>query len=88
MVYVDKLFSTRAFRSNRWRHSQACHLFADTVEELHRFAQRIGLKRSWFQDNPRFPHYDLTAGKRSQAVRSGAKEVVLREYLMKKRDSG
>jgi len=25
-------------------------MFADTLEELHEFAQKIGMKREWFQD--------------------------------------
>jgi hypothetical protein len=29
------------------------------IEELHEFAQSIGLKREWFQDHPRHPHYDV-----------------------------
>lgn len=35
------------------------HLVADTVEELHEFATQMGLKREWFQDHPKHPHYDL-----------------------------
>ena len=33
------------------------HLMADDINYLHLFAQRIGLKKNWFQNN-RFPHYD------------------------------
>jgi hypothetical protein len=36
------------------------HLVAETLDDLHEFAQAIGLKREWFQDHPRHPHYDLT----------------------------
>ncbi len=41
-----------------------CHLFADTLDELHAAARMLGLKRSWFQCQPtgRHPHYDLTGG--------------------------
>ena len=42
-------------------------------EELHEFAQRIGLKRAWFQDG-RHPHYDCTTpNMRGKAIRFGAK---------------
>ena len=52
-----------------------CHLFADgPLEELHQFAQGIGLKRAWFQDGS-IPHYDLVASMRAKAVASGAVEV-------------
>ena len=35
------------------------HLIADSLSELHSFAGRIGLKRSWFQGGSRYPHYDI-----------------------------
>lgn len=54
-----------------------CHLWADTPEELHALARRIGLKRAWFQDRPGFPHYDLTPGRRALALRAGAVEGVI-----------
>jgi alkanesulfonate monooxygenase SsuD/methylene tetrahydromethanopterin reductase-like flavin-dependent oxidoreductase (luciferase family) len=47
---------------------------ADTLAELHEMAERIGLKRAWFQEHPRFPHYDLTRNKRRMAVKCGAIE--------------
>jgi hypothetical protein len=51
------------------------HLMADTVDELHAFAARLGLKREWFQDHHMHPHYDLSPNKRAQALRLGAKFV-------------
>ncbi len=37
------------------------HMVSTTSEEdLHRFAHRIGLKRSWYQAHDKHPHYDLT----------------------------
>jgi hypothetical protein len=75
-VYVDELVgygqapkpgSERYFGNGK----QSCHLGADTLEELHEFAARLGLKRGWFQGG-RLPHYDLTPNKRAQAVRLGA----------------
>ena len=58
------------------------HLVSDTsLEELHRFAQGIGLKREWFQGD----HYDLTGYiMHSKALRAGAKAVSTR-YLTKQR---
>ena len=77
MVYVDPL------RDNGWRlrgnRTPNCHLFADTSEELHAFAERLGMRRSWFQDDPRLPHYDLTPARRAEAVRLGAREMTRRE---------
>jgi hypothetical protein len=45
---------------------------ADTIEELHAMASKIGLKRSWFQPKKRFPHYDVSESKRLMAIRHGA----------------
>jgi hypothetical protein len=42
------------------------------LSELHAMAQRLGLKRAWFQDKPGTPHYDLTPTKRTQAIKLGA----------------
>lgn len=76
-VYVDPLFGTTPYRKSeneRWNWQHACHLIADTEEELHAFASRLGLQRAWFQPKSS-PHYDLTANKRAQALRLGAVEV-------------
>lgn len=49
------------------------HLRADTPDELHAFAQQIGLRREWYQDRPRLWHYDITtASKQRRAIRAGA----------------
>jgi Protein of unknown function (DUF4031) len=50
------------------------------LEELHAFAKRIGLKRSWFQDHARLPYYDLNERRRSLAVHAGAIELSRREF--------
>jgi hypothetical protein len=34
------------------------HLFADDTGELHTFARKVGLSRSWFHTLP-IPHYDV-----------------------------
>ena len=71
-VYVDEVRKHGGSGSFQWEHS--CHLYADTVDELHAFAAGLGLKRAWFQDREGFPHYDLTVGKRALAVKRGAAE--------------
>lgn len=58
-----------------WPWSMACHMFADEAGELHRFAERIGLKRSWFHKGSSMPHYDLTRSKRKKALAAGAVEA-------------
>lgn len=77
-VYVDK-------ERNQFRGMIMCHMFADTISELHVMAGKVGLRRSWFQPFS-FPHYDVGLGKRAMALRSGAIEVDRREgYQIRKR---
>ena len=52
-----------------------CHLFADTSEELHEMAARIGLKRSWYQRGEVLEHYDVSLSKRKLAIQCGAVEI-------------
>ena len=74
--YVDPLFDTRGW-SDQWPFPEACHLMADSDEELHALAARLGLKRAWHQPRPphSVSHYDLTRRKRRAAVMAGAIEV-------------
>jgi hypothetical protein len=54
-----------------------CHMIADTPDELHAMADRIGVARRWFQAPPKasFWHYDIAKSKRALAVEAGALEV-------------
>ena len=73
MILVDPV---RRHPSGEW-----CHMVSDeSVEELHEFAARIGLKREAFQNASR-PHYDLRRSKRRLAVRMGAQEVGMRDLV-------
>jgi hypothetical protein len=61
-------------------------MWADTVEELHCFAARIGIRREWFQNHLRrngcrFPHYDLHPARRAAAVNLGVIELDRRQTL-------
>ena len=47
---------------------------ADSDEELHAMADKIGHRREWFQPHPRGNHYDLTPPRRALAVKYGAIE--------------
>jgi hypothetical protein len=70
-VYVD-----HAFAYGEWgRWSGGGHLQADTTEELHAFADRMGMRREWFQSKPsrtENDHYDLTEKGRALALELGA----------------
>lgn len=79
-VYVDPLFRCvsrdRQARQVGAKHGHLwSHLFADTLEELHAMADRIGMRRAWFQDHGRLPHYDLVPPRRAAAVAAGAIEL-------------
>lgn len=66
-VYVDDAIWS-------WQGRKWCHLLADDIDELHRFARTLGLHRISYQGPPRTakPHYDLTAMERSRALAYGA----------------
>jgi hypothetical protein len=75
MIYVDSLCN------HGWKYGHSCHLFADTPEELHDFAKKIGLKKDWAQKSRSgILHYDLTANKRVLAVKNNAKELTRIEF--------
>ena len=75
-VYVDDALIPAEERNGPIRHnSRWSHLMADTLEELHAFARRLGMRPEWFQDHPRHPHYDLTEGKRHRALQFGARHI-------------
>lgn len=58
-----------------------CHMIADTDDELHAMAQRIGVHRRWWQSPAKSSgsHYDIALSKRALAVRHGAVQITLRQ---------
>lgn len=79
-VYVDQLMG--CLPTKKWPYKKASHLTADSEEELHTFATKLGLQRAWFQNKHRNPvmwHYDISESKRRLAVQLGAKELTWRE---------
>jgi len=67
-VYVDD--AIWAWHGRKW-----CHLLADEIDELHRFARQLGLQRTSYQGPPKTsaPHYDLTSYERRRAIALGAR---------------
>jgi len=58
-----------------------CHMIADTDEELHAMAARIGVARRWWQSPEKTSgsHYDIALSKRALAVAAGAVPITLRQ---------
>jgi hypothetical protein len=50
-----------------------CHMLADTPDELHAMADRIGVKRKWFQRKASAPHYDICKSRGALAVSATGK---------------
>lgn len=72
-VYVD---SMRA----RFGRMIMCHMIADTDDELHAMADRIGVSRRWHQAPPKHDsHYDIALSKRAIAVQHGAVPITWRQ---------
>jgi hypothetical protein len=75
-IYVDEI---KIHPSGEW-----CHLMADSDEELHTFAAKLGMSRSWVHHHRGrvdVLHYDLRPSKRALAIQLGATEVKTKDYL-------
>lgn len=75
-VYVDEC--ALKFRGGLWS-----HMVADSLHELHTFAERLHLKREWFQHATLYPHYDVTQSVRAKAVALGAQVCDKRTVVSK-----
>lgn len=80
-VYVDDMYK---YPAGEFRRMKMSHMVADSLEELHEMARRIGIARRWFQDPTTMPkvshpHYDICKSKRELAIMLGAKEMAWRD---------
>ena len=85
-VYVDRA-------ANAFGRMSMSHMIADTPEELHAMATRVGLQRQWFQAPPKasFWHYDIAQSKRVLAINAGVIDcdrVAFVGHLRRIRESG
>jgi hypothetical protein len=78
-VYVDHYFA-------QYGRMQMSHMIADSLEELHAMADKIGVARKWFQKHASIPHYDVCKSKRELAIKLGAISVERRDFVMKMRE--
>lgn len=66
-VYVDNMRAP-------YRGMKMCHMVADSMDELLAMADKIGMKREWFQPLSH-PHFDVSLTRRAAAVAHGAIQV-------------
>lgn len=87
MVYVDSItaYPAEMVKGAARKHGvRWCHMWAsdaESLEELHRIAAAIGMRRDWFQDRAGFPHYDLVPQIRADALEAGAVEMELKTWI-------
>jgi hypothetical protein len=74
-IYVDDM-------RLRYGRMIMCHMIADTEQEMHDFADHIGVKRRWFQRD----HYDICLRTKARARQYGAIEVTRRAMVRLRRD--
>jgi len=79
-ILIDS-FMNGARGPYHFRHRRCGHLVSDTsIEELHAFAENLGMRREWFQRRS-IPHYDLTGERYELALARGAALVSSRELV-------
>ena len=76
-VFVDDfLLAATIAHGRRVVRGRWSHLMADTTDELAEFATQLRLSSAWIQKpNTPHEHYDITAGKRTQALQLGAVDI-------------
>lgn len=72
MILVDN--ANISYNGKIWH-----HMTSDaSLDELHEFAEKLGLKREWFQDKDKYLHYDIVNSKFELAISLGARPVDVR----------
>lgn len=73
-VYVDDMEAV-------YGRMKMCHMLADSDEELHAMAARIGVAQKWWQSPLKTSgsHYDIALTKKALALAAGAKAITYRE---------
>lgn len=67
-MYVDNM-------RRKYRRMIMCHMIADSEEEMHNMATKIGVARKWYQGD----HYDICLDKKKKAIENGAILVSMKE---------
>ena len=80
MIYVDMA---------KWKKPNGrvsyCHMAADSLDELHKFASVIGVGEWFFHSSSTLKHYDLSEMNRALAIQNGALEISSKDLVRKAR---
>ena len=79
MIYVD----AATWKKSRTGRKSYAHMVADSLDELHEFAIKIGVKKHFFHRSKVAPHYDITSEQHVVAMANGAELVDSRVVLQK-----
>ncbi len=71
-VYIDDMYR---YAFGAFKGMRMSHMIADSDEELHAMAARIGMKREWFQGD----HYDVPLPNRELAIEAGGIAITYRQ---------
>jgi hypothetical protein len=73
-VYVDDMNAS-------FGRMKMCHMIADSDDELHAMADRIGVARRWWQSPEKTSgsHYDIALSKKALAIAAGAVAITYRQ---------
>lgn len=80
-VYVDPAVSVKPNGRKKY-----CHLIADTLDEMHSFSAKIGVKPHFFHKKASYLHYDLTEEQRNVAIENGAIAITSKELVIKSKE--
>lgn len=88
-VYCDDmyLYPMGQFQRGPYTYKMS-HMIADTDEELHEMARKIGVEREHFQKEGTYKrHYDIAMSKRALAIKNGAISIRMSElgFLIRNR---
>lgn len=85
-VYVDDMYQYPMGQFGRMKMS---HLMADSTEELLVMVDKIDVQRRWIQKpGTDGEHFDISIGKRREALAAGAVPVTLRSLACWSHDKG
>ena len=77
LIYVD----APIFKKSPTGRKSYAHMVGTTLEEVHAFAERIGVKKHFWHKHDRLSHYDITAEQHAIAILSGAQLVSSRDLV-------